>query len=259
MSLMTAGLMSNVAIFASELASLTAVTAAAAMSGFSVMTASKDLSACSLDLISVCVVAMSAVPLTCWLVTSPPKPFLTPSQRCCRPMLFCSWMTQSTFLTPAALSFAPAASPAIALGLPDVGDRAELLELLGAGVQRDDRDAGRLRLGQRALDGVRVGHGDRQAVDLLRDRGVDQLGLLLRVVVGRAPDELDALVLGRLLGALLDDRPEPALVAMGHHREGQAASLGQGDAVRALRGRAACCCRTRHRRRRRRRRVPAAG
>ena len=56
---------------------------------------------------------MSAVPLTWRLVTSPPKPCLTPSQRCWRPMLFCSWMTQRTFLTPSALSRSPAAWPAI--------------------------------------------------------------------------------------------------------------------------------------------------
>src|SRR4051812_5590921 len=113
MSLRTDGLRSNVASFASEPAPLSAVFAAAAMSGFSVMTPSYDLSACSFDLISVCVVEMSAVPLTWRLVTGPPKPCLTPSQRCCRPMLFCSWTTQRTFLTPSDFSRAPAALPAI--------------------------------------------------------------------------------------------------------------------------------------------------
>ena len=43
------------------------------------------------------------------------------------------------------------------------------------------------------------------------------------------PDELDALVLGRLLGALLDHRPERALVAVGDHRERQAAALREVD------------------------------
>ena len=61
-ALMMAGLRSNVASLAEELASLIAVCAAAAMSGLSGITASKDLSACSLDLISVCVVAMSRCP-----------------------------------------------------------------------------------------------------------------------------------------------------------------------------------------------------
>src|SRR4051812_11104684 len=115
------------------------------------------------------------------------------------------------------------------LRLADVGDRAELLEVLGARVQRDDRDAGGLGLGQRALDRIDVGNRDREAVDLLRDGGVDELGLLLRVVVRRAPDQLDALVLGRLLGALLDDRPERPLVAVGDHGERQPAALGQVD------------------------------
>src|SRR3954462_11000181 len=113
MSLRTDGLRSNVASFALEPAPLIAVLAADAMSGFSAITPSKDLSACSLDLISVCVVAMSAVPLTWRLVTDPPKPCLTPSQRCCRPMLFCSCTTQRTFLTPSDFSRAPAALPAI--------------------------------------------------------------------------------------------------------------------------------------------------
>src|SRR5262249_47754407 len=76
------------------------------------------------------------------------------------------------------------------------------------------------------------------AVDLLRDRGVDELCLLLRVVVRGAPDELDALVLGRLLSTLLDHRPEGALVAVGDHGEGQAAALGEGDVV-LVRGRGA--------------------
>src|SRR4051794_15527804 len=127
------------------------------------------------------------------------------------------------------------------LGLADVGDRAELLEVLGARVQRDDRDAGGLGLGQRALDRVGVGDRHREAVDLLGHGGVDELGLLLRVVVGRAPDELDALVLGRLLSALLDDGPERALVAVGDHGEREPGALGQRDVGRGRgpRGRAA--------------------
>src|SRR4051794_24398363 len=55
---------------------------------------------------------MSAVPLTWRSVTLPPKPCLTPSQRCWRPMLFCSWMTHTTFLAPSDLKRAPAALPA---------------------------------------------------------------------------------------------------------------------------------------------------
>ena len=90
-----------------------------------------------------------------------------------------------------------------------------------------------LALASEPLIASAFGTRHREAVDLLRDGGVDQLRLLLRVVVGRAPDELDALVLGRLLGALLDDRPERALVAVGDHRERQAAALGQVDVCAA--------------------------
>src|SRR4051812_49401308 len=122
------------------------------------------------------------------------------------------------------------------LGLAHVRDRPERLGVLRAGVQRDDRDAGRLGLRERVLDRARVRHRDREAVDLLRDGGVDELGLLLRVVVRRAPDELDALVLGGLLGALLDDRPERALVAVCDHGERDPAALGLVHALRAARG-----------------------
>src|SRR5439155_25017885 len=53
------------------------------------------------------------------------------------------------------------------LGLADVGDRAERLVVVDARVQGDDRDPGRLGLGQRAPDRGRVGDRDREAVDLL--------------------------------------------------------------------------------------------
>src|SRR3954454_12598654 len=127
------------------------------------------------------------------------------------------------------------------LGLTDVGDRAQRLGVLRARVQRDDRDAGRLGLRERVLDRARVRHRHREAVDLLRNGGVDQLRLLLRVVVRRAPDELDALVLRGLLGALLDDGPERALVAVGDHGDREPGALGQRDVGRGRgpRGRAA--------------------
>src|SRR3954454_18672051 len=92
------------------------------------------------------------------------------------------------------------------LSLADVRNRTDLLELVDTGVQRDDRDAGVLGLLQRTLDRVVVRHRDRQAIDLLGDRRRDQLRLLLRVVVRRAPDELDALGLRRRLCPLLHDR-----------------------------------------------------
>src|SRR5206468_1367913 len=67
------------------------------------------------------------------------------------------------------------------------------------------------------------------------DRGVDELRLLLRVVVGRAPDELHALGLRGRLRALLHHGPERALVAVGDHGEREARALGELD-VRLARG-----------------------
>ena len=95
-----------------------------------------------------------------------------------------------------------------------------------------------LALASEPLIASGVRHRHREAVDLLGDGGVDQLRLLLRVVVRRAPDQLDALVLGRLLGALLDHRPERALVAVGDHRdrEVRCPASGRPTACRRCRG-----------------------
>ena len=101
-----------------EPAPLIASRAATAMSGLSARTASIELSACSLDWISVSVVWMSSVPLTWRFSTSPPKPVLAPSQRWLSPMFDCSWMTQSSFFAPASLNFSPAPSPAISSVCP---------------------------------------------------------------------------------------------------------------------------------------------
>jgi hypothetical protein len=111
--LTTSPLRSNVASLALEPAPLTASRAAIAMSGLSARTASIASSDWSFDWISVSVVWMSSTPLTCRFSTSPPKPFLAPSQRWLSPMFACSWMTQSSFFPPASFSFAPAPSPAI--------------------------------------------------------------------------------------------------------------------------------------------------
>src|SRR4051812_15430967 len=127
------------------------------------------------------------------------------------------------------------------LVLADVRDGAERLGIVGARVERDDGDAGGLRLRQRALDRVRVRNRHGEAVDLLGDGGRDQLRLLLRVVVRRAPDQLDALVLRGLLGALLDDRPERALVAVGDHRDREVAALGEVDRLGVVRLRVPVC------------------
>ena len=50
------------------------------------------------------------------------------------------------------------------LVLADVGDRADLLVDVGAGVDRDDRDAGVVGGCQRVLERVVVGHRDDEAV-----------------------------------------------------------------------------------------------
>src|SRR5919198_1089433 len=94
------------------------------------------------------------------------------------------------------------------LGLAHVRHRAERLEGLDARVDRDDRDAGVPGSPQRVLQGARVRRRDDEAARLARDRGADQLGLLLRVVEALAVGDLDAQVLPRLQHALLDDRPE---------------------------------------------------
>ena len=69
------------------------------------------------------------------------------------------------------------------LVLADVGERAERLGLVGAGVDRDHRDAGLVGLGDDVLHRVGLGERDDQAVDLLVDGGLDELGLLLALVV----------------------------------------------------------------------------
>src|SRR5215208_5702174 len=106
------------------------------------------------------------------------------------------------------LELLPGALAGDRLGLPDVRDRAELLVVLGAGVQRDDRDARGGRLLQRVADRVGVRGGHRDPVDLLGHRGVDQLRLLLRVVGGLRVLHRDAHLLAGVLRALLRDGPE---------------------------------------------------
>ena len=82
-----------------------------------------------------------------------------------------------------------------------------------AGVHGDDGDAGRGGLAEGALDGVGVARGDGDALAPGADAGLDELGLLSRVVVGRLVVEGDTKVLGGLHRALLRDRPEAAAVA----------------------------------------------
>ena len=137
--------------------------------------------------------AGALVPSTLRFSTVPLKVFLTPAQRCSRETLPCSWMTQSAFLRPRLFSSLADRLAGHGLVLPDVGERAELLRELAAGVDRDDRDPGVLRLGEYGLHGLGLGQGDDDPVDLLVDRGLDQLGLPLGLFVvasrgtGRCP------------------------------------------------------------------------
>jgi len=93
------------------------------------------------------------------------------------------------------------------LALADVGYRTERLPIVDAGVDRDDRNA----CFDRCLDAVferwRVRHGDDQAVGVCGHGVVDQGALSSRIGVV-AVVHVDAGVLGRLLGAGLDDVPE---------------------------------------------------
>ena len=114
------------------------------------------------------------------------------------------------------------------LGLTDAGQRAAGGDVLvvTARVEQHDRDAGRGRLGQRWVHqrGIVVGH--RHAVHLRVDRVLDLrvlgivVGLRLALLLGpvglgeRAPE-----VGGGVLGALVHDAPEAAVVAVGDQRE----------------------------------------
>src|SRR5215217_4755719 len=129
------------------------------------------------------------------------------------------------------LELLPGALAGDRLGLADVGDRAELLVVLGAGVQRDDRDARGGRLLQRVADRVGVRCGDRDPVDLLGHRGVDQLRLLLRVVGGLRVLHRDAHLLAGVLRALLRDGPERVAAAVRDHGDRDVLALGQVDVV----------------------------
>ena len=63
----------------------------------------------------------------------------------------------------------------VRLGLTEVADRAEPQGLGAAGVEHGDRDARRDRLLDHGTERTDVGGGDRDPVDLLVDRGLDQL------------------------------------------------------------------------------------
>ena len=99
-------------------ASAAGMAAPVAMSAFSENTPSIDLSASSLAWISASLLEMSARPADSWRFSTLPKVCLAPSQRCWRPMLFASWMGQSSLVTPSSLNFLPASWPAISSSCP---------------------------------------------------------------------------------------------------------------------------------------------
>ena len=102
-----------------------------------------------------------------------------------------------------------AAEAGLVLGLADVGRDAELLADVGAGVHRDHRDAGGDRVADRIAERLGVRDRDHEAVRLRGHGGIDQLRHLDHVEgVGRLVLDGDAEVLGGLVDAVLDHRPE---------------------------------------------------
>ncbi len=71
-----------------------------------------------------------SVPLTFCGSTLPSKVLATPSQRCVRPTLPCSCMTQRTFLAPTSFSFLPKASPATDSSWPKNSSRLSFFQSL---------------------------------------------------------------------------------------------------------------------------------
>src|SRR6266487_2244611 len=124
----------------------------------------------------------------------------------------------------------------LVLSLADVGEDAEAPVDVAAGVDRHDRDAGCDRLLDRGPEGVRIGDRHHQAVRLGGHRRVDQPAHRHHVEgARRLVADGDAFVLGRLVNAILHDRPEGVGgLAVGHHGELEAGRL-----AGATRGRAA--------------------
>ena len=114
-----------------------------------------------------------------------------------------------------------AAEARLVLGLADVHRHAQLLAHVGAGVHGDHRDA----RCDRVPDGIaeRLGIGDRhhQAIGLRGHGGVDDLRHLHHVEgIRRAILDRDAEILGGLVDAVLDHRPERiGGLAVAHHHE----------------------------------------
>ena len=155
----------------------------------------------------VAVTALSSVPSTWTLVRSPPNDSAAALHRSSSATLPASWITQMPLVSPSVLQSGTDRRSGDGLGLADVGDRAELGRLVDPGVDRDDGNAGSDGGLDAVLEPVRVGHRHHDAVDLVGDRGVDQLGLLGRVGVVRVLHR-DAVVVAGTLGTRLDAVPE---------------------------------------------------
>ena len=99
-------------------------------------------------------------------------------------------MTQIGCLKFSAASRVPTASPASFSFEPKWVNAPSCVETILAGVEADHRDAGVGGLLQGVLEGIRLGERDRDAVDLLVDGLLDELGLAAGFGVGRV-EELD--------------------------------------------------------------------
>ena len=125
--------------------------------------------------------------------------------------------------------------PGDRLVLPEERHPAALLPVADARVEHDHRDPGGHGLLDRRADGCRVGVGDRDAVYLAVDRGLDQGGLLGGIlVIGVVHGHV---VLGRRGGlALPDDVPE-GVARRGVRDHGERVVRGVGLACRYPRSR----------------------
>ena len=175
-----------------------------------------DSLACRLD-----TTAESSAPLT-WMFSVAGTFDFTPAQRASRATEPAAWMTHSGFFAPSAASRSPAVCTGQVLVGAEVHQRAQLLVLVDAGVEADQRDLASvadLTAPARASGVTKV---VAMPVHLGIHRGLDQPGLL---VGGRIVGVLQLRpgVLRRLLRARPDLVPEAVTRRlMGDHRDGVA-------------------------------------
>ena len=137
------------------------------------------------------------------------RPSENPRQRWSSPALPFSWLTHSARRDARAAHPLAGLQARLVLGLADVGEHAELAELVAAGVDRDDRDAGLDRGLDRRRERLRVRERDDEPVGPVGDRLVDVAAHALdREAVGRAVGDGGAALAVRLLDPALDDLPE---------------------------------------------------